>query len=366
MDTQSCYEKCLELFNQEEYSKAIDYIEKSLKSYSKDAELLKLKSAILVIWGKYDESINVFLEIIKLTPNDPMLYSGIAMAFSGRCEYNKALEYCEKSLQLEPNNYFALFYKGNILGFLKRYNESIQIYDQILRIYGEDIDTILEKVYVLTSLKNYDEALNLVNEALKIDPKDSGTWITKAKIYHYFIKDLPKAIEIYEYILNDVKEDPRVYYYLKNAYKSIDELEKSKKYEELLVKSNKIVMEKQLEDKLVKNLGVLKKQGFDLKLIQRQYSCKNFNNEKRRIDLLCRDLDNKIVIIELKVVSAGIETHNQISEYINIIKHEKQRDDVIGIIISDGSEEEFKKILKKRDDIFYFNISELGFETLFN
>lgn len=150
---------------------------------------------------------------------------------------------------------------------------------------------------------------------------------------------------------------------------------KNPDYEKLLDKVQrtripvKVFLEEQIEEKLVQNLGLFKRLGFNLKLFEdsakgligRQLVCVGGEG---RIDLLCYDKQKKTyVVIELKNVRAGINTFGQISNYIGWVKETiAHRNSVKGLVISRGADTAFLSALKTNPNIFQTNIEELGFK----
>lgn len=130
-----------------------------------------------------------------------------------------------------------------------------------------------------------------------------------------------------------------------------------------------IVLEEQLEESLVQNLGLLKRFGYDLELYfdpitgttGRQLVCKGNGG---RIDLLCYERKRKrYVVIELKNVCAGQNTFGQISNYVGWVQDRIAGDTpVIGLVISRGIDAKFKSSLRVTDRIFHLDMRELGFE----
>lgn len=132
---------------------------------------------------------------------------------------------------------------------------------------------------------------------------------------------------------------------------------------------DKIVLEEQLEEFLAKNLGILKKFGYDLELYSdvtagvdgRQLICKGNGG---RIDLLCYDRKQKrYVVIELKNVRAGQNTFGQISNYVGWVQDRiAGNKSVIGLVISRGYDVKFESSMKITDRIFHLDVEQLGFE----
>lgn len=130
-----------------------------------------------------------------------------------------------------------------------------------------------------------------------------------------------------------------------------------------------IVLEEQLEEGLVQNLGLLRRFGYDLELYShptmgitgRQLVCKGHGG---RIDLLCYERKRKrYVVIELKNVCAGQDTFGQICSYVGWVQDKIAGDiPVIGLVISRGINAKFRSALRVTDRIFHLDMRELGFE----
>ncbi len=131
-----------------------------------------------------------------------------------------------------------------------------------------------------------------------------------------------------------------------------------------------IGLEKELEDALVANLGILKRFGYNLELYDdpisnqtgRQFICKGNGG---RIDLLCYDRTQKrYVVIELKNVRAGQNTFGQISNYMGWVQERIAKSvPVKGLVISRGYDTRFESALKITDRISHINVEELGFSV---
>ena len=114
------------------------------------------------------------------------------------------------------------------------------------------------------------------------------------------------------------------------------------------LKEGIIESEQELEEILVKDLGLLRSFGHDLVLYidpdtgknGRQLVAKGIGG---RIDLLCYDNKRKrYVVIELKNVRASRDTFGQISNYMGwVLERIAGRRPVIGIVISRGYDAKF-------------------------
>jgi len=134
-------------------------------------------------------------------------------------------------------------------------------------------------------------------------------------------------------------------------------------------KKQGIKCEKDLKERLARNLGILKPFGYDLELYEKgmEYSLKG---ARGFIDLLCYDRkQHHFVIIELKNVQADRNTFGQVSSYVGWVQGNLHRKKVvilekrpIGLVISRGCNSQFVAALRVTDRIKHLNLSDLGFE----
>ncbi len=125
--------------------------------------------------------------------------------------------------------------------------------------------------------------------------------------------------------------------------------------------SAKILREEELEDRLVKDIGMLRRFGFDLEVRERQLVCTGHGG---RIDLLCYDRKKKrYLVIELKNVRAGQNTFAQIATYLGWVQQRlsngKPTD---GLVIARGFDNRFLSAAETNERISHLDLQELGFE----
>lgn len=131
-----------------------------------------------------------------------------------------------------------------------------------------------------------------------------------------------------------------------------------------------IDLEKQLEDALIDNLGLLKPFDYHLELYKhpktgmpgRQFFCRGLNGY---IDLLCWDTKHQqYVVIELKNVKANRDAFGQICSYVGWAEEKvaSGTTPVIGLVISRGYDTKFESAMKITNQIFHINLQQLGFQ----
>jgi len=166
----------------------------------------------------YDEALKFFNKSIEIIPEfaGSWYYKGLTLEKLGK--YNEALECCKKALELAPQNKEIILAIGVILYKLKKYEDSLNYIDEALLLDPKFIIALNYKGDVLEELDKFDQALECYNKVLKISPKNKNALVEKG----YCLINLKKfkaAIEYFDDLLklNFLNKDQdfnlRVLYY---------------------------------------------------------------------------------------------------------------------------------------------------------
>jgi len=116
---------------------------------------------------------------------------------ASRGQYEEAILYFNKVLEIKSDHTAALLNKGMVLVASGKPSEAISCYDKILDSDPRNLRSLQDKASALLFLKNIPEALNCIDEAEKIDPKNLITLSDKALVLGKLGK-FEKAIEYFD------------------------------------------------------------------------------------------------------------------------------------------------------------------------
>ena len=117
-------------------------------------------------------------------------------------DYEKALEFYNKSVTIKPDYYQAWSNRGDTLNRLKRYKEAIESYDKAIAIKPDDAYAWHNRSFSLKNLKRYKEAIESFDKAIDIKPDFHQAWnnrgnsLRNLKRYKEAIESFDKAIDI--------------------------------------------------------------------------------------------------------------------------------------------------------------------------
>jgi len=80
--------------------------------------------------GKFPESIVAYSDAVKRDPVNPVYYGNRAAAYMKVADFGRAMEDCNKSLELDPKYIKMYARKGNIEFFLKEYHKALDTYQK--------------------------------------------------------------------------------------------------------------------------------------------------------------------------------------------------------------------------------------------
>ena len=128
----------------------------------------------LIDLARYEEAKSALEKSIKLCPDGkldhPYTFMGDLYKFAG--DYNSAIEWYKKCIEITPDDSAPYIYIGSILVKSGRLNEAEEYHRKATLCTEGCIDeAYLNLGYVLRAQERYTEALDCFNKALEIDPE---------------------------------------------------------------------------------------------------------------------------------------------------------------------------------------------------
>jgi len=111
-------------------------------------------------------------ETIKSNPFVNNLYNQLGYEYLVNGIIDKSIEYFEKSLSINENDRFALYYLSNVYRDLKEYDKSIIIAEKQINLYPQEKDGYINKIISLLTIEDFEKATEVLLESLKIFPND--------------------------------------------------------------------------------------------------------------------------------------------------------------------------------------------------
>ncbi len=153
-----------------QFERAIRYYEKAIeKRYEPLSEIYSQLANIYYMLGDYDKAISYFEELIKLTPESPLAYYHLALAYEKKGDLTKVIECADEVLKSRKGNTEMLELKARCLIEMQKYHDAIRVLDEWRKADPEnEIDTYVLEAEIYRKQKNYNKALEVYNKVLTI------------------------------------------------------------------------------------------------------------------------------------------------------------------------------------------------------
>lgn len=172
------------------------------------------KGLDLVNIDNYEEALKYFDKALEINPKNSLAWhsKGVMLVKLGKNE--EAIKCYDKALETDTKNADIWFNKGVALNKLKRYEEAIKSYDKAIEINDKYEDALVNKATILGVIGKKEDCIKLCDKVLEINPKNDLAWYNRGYSFECLEK-YGEAIRCYKKVLEinpydkEVKEDLR-------------------------------------------------------------------------------------------------------------------------------------------------------------
>lgn len=218
-------------------SKIIEELEKECENSTKDKKIELSLGWYYFKNYRYDDIINLCSKFEPQKEDENQYFDLLSKAYFEKEDYDLALEYLnkfERNLNSEEENredkqsqFQKVYYqRGRILCEKEEYEDALYFYDKSLDIESDNISVLNSKSYVLNRLERYEESLKNIEKGLEIDDNHFSLHINKSdalyelRYYKDAMDECNIAIEIYPYYSNPYLIKMKIYF----VYDEYDEI----------------------------------------------------------------------------------------------------------------------------------------------
>ncbi|MCX5693216.1 MAG: tetratricopeptide repeat protein [Candidatus Omnitrophica bacterium] len=192
-----------------------------------------------IAYGRaWKDSVSVFNNVLRYEKNSPFIYltyNNLGMAYYDKGDFEKSIEYCKKSISLNPDYFdaynnlgIAYIATGKTVRAIKSFKIAIRLKRDFVSSYSN-----LGHLYAFIGFK--DRAIEILNAAIKINPNSHRAYCNLGYVYMEK-RDIVKAEEFFKKAsqLREGDYEPHyclgtVYIKNKNYKKALDEYNKALK-----------------------------------------------------------------------------------------------------------------------------------------
>jgi tetratricopeptide (TPR) repeat protein len=227
-------------FDQGEYQRAYDLIDKALKLKKEYPEALILKGQMLAMKGEPVAARKKLEEASRIAPNNAEAHFQLGIFFDNRKLNREAVDQFRISVALRPSDPRAYDYLGLNLEALGEIQEAARIYKRGLVVNkGPLFDHFLDYNYgrFLLRERKLQESKVHLDRAVSLAPETRAVYYERAKLnvllgdYQQARRDAEQASRLED--ASGFVLDVQVYYLLANVYSRLGEPELARQYAEL-------------------------------------------------------------------------------------------------------------------------------------
>ena len=150
----------------------------------------------------YEEAIKYFNKVIELNPNNEKAYFNRGLSKAYLQIYEESLKDFDISIKLNPNIDKTYLEKSNVLLDINKYEDAIENLNKAIALNQNNSYAYFNRGIAKSNLERYKEAMEDYNKAIKLNPNNSDAYfnrgIAKSNLERYeeSIEDFNKAIEL--------------------------------------------------------------------------------------------------------------------------------------------------------------------------
>jgi superkiller protein 3 len=150
----------------------------------------------------YELAIEYYQKTIEIDPNNAAAYSDMGDAYDELEDYRGAIRCYQKVIEIDPNNAYAYNNMGIAYYYLEDYRGAIRCYQKAIDIDPNDASIYNKMGIAYEGLKDYHEVIRCHQKAIAIDPNDAFAYSAMGDAYNKLgntqerIKNYRKAAQL--------------------------------------------------------------------------------------------------------------------------------------------------------------------------
>jgi len=168
----------------------------------------------------FDRAVEIFKHVLKLHPNNGLAISSIAWVYRRQGKWDAAIDLLKQAVRLDPRKSWYRFELGNTLGYNRNYEEALENFDRTIDLEPDHYWAYLMKSWTLfCQTGDISQSMGIIEQALNTNGRNPS--ITYFEVYYNLIdKNYDKAMSLISapdeiYLTTDM--DGSDYYYFKGV-----------------------------------------------------------------------------------------------------------------------------------------------------
>ena len=167
--------------------------------------------------GNYQVSAGLFIQCVELDPSQPAAYYELANIFDLTNQTPEALDYVQKAVALDSDNYWYRFLYAHLLQKNHRIDEAIKQYQVLIKQRPNNVELLYNLAGIQLFSGKYEDAIKSYNKLETEIGINEEISLQKQKIY-IKLNDIDKAADEIKKLINAFPEQTKYQGYLADMY----------------------------------------------------------------------------------------------------------------------------------------------------
>ncbi|WP_115461069.1 tetratricopeptide repeat protein [Winogradskyella aurantiaca] len=186
-----------------------EYVDRGLKLYSENVELISLKAQNFYWMQDYEKAIFWFEKLIALGEKSELIYEKLSISQAENYDYEKAIAYRKKALAYNPENADAHYAIGIYYEYLHKFAEAEEHVALAISLKDEKLSDEYQKLGVLLNRqKKYPQAIEAFKKSLKEDPTNMSSDFFMAMSKDQYYEDIDARIKVFKDLESKYSDSP--------------------------------------------------------------------------------------------------------------------------------------------------------------
>jgi tetratricopeptide (TPR) repeat protein len=158
-------------------------LDRLVQQYPKSTQVQFRRGALALAEHKFKEAETVFHNLQATNAADPKVIAGLAEAYQGENEHDKAIALLQGEIQRSPDAFVLRQILGELAGATGNYDLAIEQYKQVAQKTPNSLPVQLALAAAYSAKGNTSEAIPVLQKAIEIDPKSAQANLQLARVY---------------------------------------------------------------------------------------------------------------------------------------------------------------------------------------
>jgi tetratricopeptide (TPR) repeat protein len=211
------YSKAANLYNEQRFDEAAMFFEKILSNGIEHEDIFRLTMCCYLNTRNFEKIRHLSEKFVLTGTMDSDDFSRMGLAYSHLGLHSSAMEFYDRSLELNPHNKYSLNNKGFTLNLMDKFEEAITLFDRAIETDKDHADAHTNRGLSKVKLGLSEEGLKDIQRAIEIDSENSygyrnlGIYYFDKGDYDEALLSFVKAQELDEntYLIDDLIKDAK-------------------------------------------------------------------------------------------------------------------------------------------------------------